>query len=223
MVRRLGYALNTLGVERRAEADRMNAEISLSAVATVLERVVVTAAPVDSGEGAGSGTGRTLTLERLNRLPLDDGGDLTAIAALTPGVVSTAATDTTAAAFSVAGQRPTQNHITLDGLTFAAGAMPRDAVRSTRVVTSTYDVAKGQFGGGEVASSTRSGTNAFQSSPPYDGQPDELQIGAAPNAAFSREYSLNRVSGSAGGSLVKDRLFAFGAATIEERISMRSA
>lgn len=163
MVRRLGYALNTLGVERRAEADRINAEISLSAVATVLERVVVTAAPVDSGGGAGSGTGRTLTLERLNRLPLDDGGDLTAIAALTPRVVSTAAT---AAAFSVAGQRPTQNHITLDGLTFAAGAMPRDAVRSTRVVTSTYDVAKGQFSGGEVASSTRSGTNAFQSSPP---------------------------------------------------------
>jgi len=218
-VRRLGYAVNTVAVERRAEADRINADIGLSAVPAVLERVVITAEPVDSARGTGSGTGRTLTLERVSRLPLDDAGDLAAIAALTPGVVGTAATDTTTAAFSVAGQRPTQNHITLDGLTFAAGTVPRDAVRSTRVVTSTYDVAKGQFSGGEVASSTRSGTNAVQTSLTYDGQPDALQIGAAPNAAFSREYSLNRLSGSAGGALEKDRLFAFGAAEVSRRVN----
>ena len=217
--RRLGYGVTTVAVERRAEADRINAEISLSAVPTVLERVVITAAPVDSAEGAGSGTGRTLSLERVSRLPLDDAGELAAIAALTPGVVSTAATDTTSAAFSVAGQRPTQNHITLDGLTFAAGTVPRDAVRSTRVVTSTYDVAKGQFSGGEVASSTRSGTNAFQTSLTYDGQPGALQIGAAPNAAFSREYSMNRASGSAGGALKKDQLFAFGAVEASRRVN----
>ncbi len=208
--RRFGFAVATLAVERRAEADRITADFALAFVPTVLDSVVVVGGTGDSA-GAGSGTGRTLTLERVSRLPLDDAGDLAAIAALTPGVVSTVATDTTTASFSVAGQRPTQNHISLDGLTFAAGTVPRDAVRSTRVITSTYDVAKGQFSGGEVASSTRSGTNTFQSSLTYDGQANALQIGAAPSAPFSREYSLNRVSASMGGALDKDKLFVFGA------------
>jgi hypothetical protein len=215
-VRRLGYVSATIAVERRAEADRINADVALSAVATVLDSVVVVA----TGDSAsGSGTGRTLSSERVAHFPLDDAGDLAAIASLTPGVVSTAATDTTTASFSVAGQRPTQNHISLDGLTFAAGTVPRDAVRSTRVVTSTYDVAKGQFSGGEVASSTRPGTNALQSSLTYDDQADALQVGAAPSAAFSREYSLERLSGSIGGAPVKDRLFAFGAVEASRKVN----
>ncbi|MDB4909584.1 MAG: hypothetical protein JWO39_407 [Gemmatimonadetes bacterium] len=218
-VRRLGYEVKTLTVERRAEADRINADLALSAVPALLERVVITAASTDSESATGSGTGRTLSLERVSRLPLDDAGDLGAIAALTPGVVSTAGTDTTTASFSVAGQRPTQNHVTLDGLTFAAGTVPRDAVRSTRVVTSTYDVSKGQFSGGEVASTTRSGTNAFQSSLTYDEQPNVLQVGAAPGSAFSREYTLNRLSGSMGGALRKDRLFVFGAVEASRKVN----
>jgi hypothetical protein len=92
-------------------------------------------------------------------------------------------------------------------------------VRSTRVVTSTYDVAKGQFSGGEIASSTRSGTDVLQSSLTYDEQPNLLQIGAAPNAAFSRKYSLDRLSGSIGGPLIKDRLFAFGAVEASRKVN----
>ena len=97
--------------------------------------------------------------------------------------------------------------------------MPRDAIRETRVVTSTYDVAKGQFSGGEVASSTKSGTNALQTSLTYDSQSSALQIGAAPSAAFSRQYSLNRVSGSVGGPFVKNRLFGFGAVEASRKVN----
>lgn len=35
-------------------------------------------------------------------------------------------------------------------------------MRQTRVITSTYDVARRQFSGGEIASTTRSGTNMLQ-------------------------------------------------------------
>jgi hypothetical protein len=216
-VRRLGYGAATLTVARRPEADRITADLALSTTATLLDRVVVSA-PGDSAAG-GSGTGRTVTQERVNRLPLDNAGDLAAIAALTPGVVATAGTDTTTASFSVAGQRTTQNHVSLDGLTFAAGTVPRDAIRETRVVTSTYDVAKGQFSGGEVASATRSGTNTRQTSLTYDLQSSALQAGAAPSAPFSREYSLNRMSGSMGGALVKDRLFAFAAVEASRKVN----
>ena len=91
-----------------------------------------------------------------------DASDLNTLATLAPGVVGFAGSDTTDAAFSVAGQRTTANNVTLDGLSFGSGSVPQDAIRNTRVVTSTYDVARGQFSGGLVASTTRSGTNVPQ-------------------------------------------------------------
>ncbi len=216
-VRRLGYREKSITVVRGAESDRISADVALSIGPLLLDSVIIR--PADSSRVPGSGTGRTVTQDKVSRLPVDNAGDLAAIAALTPGVVIKPGTDTTSAAFSVAGQRPTQNHITLDGLTYAAGKVPRDAVRSTRVVTSTYDVAKGQFSGGEIASSTKSGTNTRQGSLTYDLQSSALQAGAAPSAAFSREYSLNRVNGSMGGPLIKDRLFAFGAVESSRKVN----
>lgn len=217
-VRRLGYNQVVLSLQRRAEADRISADVRLTSTATVLTDVTVTAARRDSAI-AGGGTGRTLLQDRITELPLDAAGDLAAIAALTPGVVATPGTDTSAAAFSVGGQRTTQNHVSLDGLTFAAGQVPRDAIRETKVVTSTYDVSKGQFSGGEVASTTRSGTNSLQGSLTYDLQPQTLQAQAAPSPAFSRIYQLHRVSASLGGPLIKNRLFAFGAIEGSERVN----
>src|SRR3984885_13137379 len=91
-----------------------------------------------------------------------DGSDPNALAALTPGVVGISATDTSGSAFSVAGQRPTLNSVTVDGTTFNGSTVPQEALRSTRVITNTYDVSRGQFTGGQVASTTRGGTNNVQ-------------------------------------------------------------
>ncbi len=214
-VRRLGYELATVNVARRTDSDRINVDVTLSTAAALLSKVTIT--PTAADAAAAGGTGRTVTQERLQRLPLDNAGDLAAIAALTPGVVTVGATDTTTATFSVAGQRTTQNHITLDGLTLKSGTVPRDAIRSTTVVTSTYDVAKGQFSGGEIASSTKSGTNTKTSSLTIDLQPSAMQAGAAPSTAFSRQYSLERLSASMGGPLIKNKLFAFGAVEASEK------
>src|SRR2546426_8085307 len=82
----------------------------------------------------------------MSRLPIA-ASDLSVLATLAPGVVGIAETDSTRPAFSVAGQRPTANRITLDGLSFGGVMVPQDAIRSTRVVTNTYDVARGQFSG----------------------------------------------------------------------------
>src|SRR5439155_840102 len=73
-------------------------------------------------------TERDLSPQLLARLPID-ASDLTLIATLAPGVVGIAGTDSTDAAFSVAGQRTTANDITLDGLSFGSGAVPQDAVQ----------------------------------------------------------------------------------------------
>lgn len=217
-VRRLGFAPVMMSLERRAEADRITVNVSLAPVAAALQTVTVTAHQrPDNSVATLSTTGRGLGQGLVDELPIVNPGDLATIASFAPGVVGIDATDTTAAAFSVGGQRPTQNHVTLDGLTFAAASVPRDAIRTTRVVTSTYDVSRGQFSGGEVESITRSGTNTSEATLTYDGQDRALEVGAAPTAAFSREYSLNRLSASAGGALVRDRVFAFGSIEASRR------
>jgi hypothetical protein len=217
-VRRLGFAPAVVALERRAEADRIAANVSLTPVAATLQQVTVTGRQAGGDSlGLAAGTGRSLSQTLVERLPLIDPGDLAAIASLAPGVVAIAATDTTAAAFSVGGQRPTQNHVTLDGLTFRPASVPRDAIRATKVATSTYDVSKGQFSGGEIESSTRSGTNTTEAALTFDGQDEALQAGAAPTASFSREYSLDRLSGSVAGPIARDRLFAIASFEVSRR------
>src|SRR3989454_2465002 len=81
-------------------------------------------------ERAGPGAvGRSLSADQLARLPVD-ALDLKTVATLVPGVLALAATDSTETDFSVAGQRPTANAITLDGLSLGGGSVPQDAIRS---------------------------------------------------------------------------------------------
>src|SRR5881227_1615939 len=146
----IGFAPATFTLARQADEDRLVADVRMDPVAAQLGPVVVRgAAPTGQGDRPGPGSvERTLTGEQLARLPIDP-TDLAALAALTPGVVAISGSDSTAAAFSVAGQRPDQNQVTLDGLSFLGGTnVPTEAVRQTRVITNTYDVARGQFTGG---------------------------------------------------------------------------
>src|SRR5688572_21344237 len=142
-VRYIGMQPATVALAREADEDRFVTDVRMSAVATQLGPVVVreravTTPPRGERPEAGS-TERVLTGEQLARLPVDP-SDPNALAQLVPGVVGLSPTDTTPGGFSVAGQRPDQNQITLDGLTFGDGGVPQEAIRTTRVITSTYDV-----------------------------------------------------------------------------------
>src|SRR2546428_6727414 len=89
--------------------------------------------------------------------------------------------------------------------------VPQDAIRSTRVVTNTYDVARGQFSGGLVASTTRSGTNVPQGAFTYSGRDRALAWGGVTASPFSQGYTQNQIGGGMGGPIVRDQLFAFAA------------
>src|SRR5207247_10100461 len=104
------------------------------------------------------GSDRNYNPAQLWRLPIDV-SDVNTVATLQPGVLGIRGSDSTATAFSVAGQRPTANNITMDGVSFGSGSVPQDAVRSLRVITNSYDVARRQFSGGLAASTTRARTN----------------------------------------------------------------
>ncbi|HEU4641826.1 MAG TPA: carboxypeptidase regulatory-like domain-containing protein [Gemmatimonadaceae bacterium] len=212
-VRYLGMSPATFVVARQADEDRLVRDVRMSPTAFTLEAVTVRArrrrAPQDERPTPGS-TGRAIGGDQAARLPVD-ASDMNDLAALAPGVVPIAGSDSTAAGFSVAGLPPTANNITVDGLSFGATSIPQDAVRATRVVTNTYDVARGQFMGAQVATTTRGGTNVPAGSFNYSLRDRGLAFGVDPNSPFAAGYTQNQLGGGFGGPIVHDKLFGFAA------------
>ncbi|HEY0021539.1 MAG TPA: carboxypeptidase-like regulatory domain-containing protein [Longimicrobium sp.] len=129
-------------------------------------------------------------------------GDLAALAGLERGVLALGE----GGGVSIAGQPASQTSVTLDGASFGATMLPPEALRSTAVVTSTYDPSRGQFSGGQVAATTLNGTNVF-------GGVARLRLGhPALQAPGHPQSRLAQASGGAGGALVRDRLFWYAAA-----------
>ncbi|HSJ63448.1 MAG TPA: carboxypeptidase regulatory-like domain-containing protein, partial [Gemmatimonadaceae bacterium] len=223
VVRFLGMAPQERTIARVADEDRLMANFTLSAAPAQLEAVTVQATRMprpgaDERPTPGS-TGRTLTGDQLQRLPVDP-SDPNAIALLAPGVVGLDATDTTAAGFSIAGQRPDQNLVTLDGLTFEAGTVPAEAVRNTRVVTNTYDVARGQFTGGMIQTTTRGGTNDVAGSFSYSLRDPSLQWSdEQAEGTFSQGYTQHQLSGGLGGPIAPNRAFWFASGQVRRRLN----
>lgn len=220
----LGYAPYEVAVQRQADEDRLIVNIRLSRTAQVLSAVNVRATnnrDVADRPTAGS-IERSFNAAQLDRLPVDK-GDLAEVATLVPGVIGTAATDSTVAAFSVAGQPTNQNQITLDGLSFGSGSVPAEAVRATRVITSTYDVGRGQFTGGQVASTTRGGTNNVQGVVSYGLRDPDLEFVDSSSASFGQKYQQNSINLGAGGPIVPDVAFVFGALSVSRRTNPLSS
>lgn len=221
----LGYAPYTANVQRQADEDRLEVVVRLTRNPQVLQAVTVRATNNRDNQQdrpAPGSTERNLAPAQLDRLPIDK-GDLASVATLAPGVIGTVATDSTVASFSVAGQPTSQNQITLDGLTFGSGQVPQEAVRSTRVITSTYDVSRGQFTGGQVASTTRGGTNNMQGIFSYALRDPSLEFVDESSATFGQKYQQNSFSFGLGGPIVPDEVFVFGAASISRRTNPLSS
>jgi hypothetical protein len=211
LVRYIGMAPLRITVARQADEDRLVVNVRMTSAATQLQEITVRGRPRPrEGDQPGPGaTERNLNPEFVDRLPID-ASDPSVLATLAPGVVAIGATDSTSAAFSVAGLRPDANNITLDGLSAGSASVPQDALRNTRVVTSSYDVARGEFSGGLVASTTRSGTNVSQGSFTYTLRDRSFAWGGATSSAFGQGFTQNQLGGGMGGPIVRNRLFVFG-------------
>lgn len=220
VVRAIGFAPATQMVVRQSDEDRLEVTFRLARSTQTLRQMTITSnrGPLQSNADRPTpGTEeRVLTGDQLFRLPVD-ASDPTALAGLTAGVVTLGGTDSSASAFSVAGQRVDQNQITLDGLSFGSGSVPQEAVRSSRVITSTYDVARGQFTGGQVSSTTRSGTNQLQGSIGYDLRTPEMQFYDEEAVQFGQPYTQNQYSFGLGGPLKQNRVFWFASAQFRAR------
>lgn len=211
-VRAIGMTPRIEVIQRHADEDRLVWNPRLAEGVVALDPITVRGgAPqmVRAPEGPTPGsTERALNGDQLARLPVDQ-TDLAALAGLVPGVLTIGATDSSATAFSVGGLGPDANALTLDGLLFGAASVPQEGLRQTRVVTSTYDVSRGQFSGGLISSTTRSGSNVVQGSSQYQLREDDLAV-SEEDSPFAQGFTQHVISGGLGGPLVRDRVFLFG-------------
>jgi hypothetical protein len=217
--RYLGRQPQQTTLQRYADEDRFTWSPQLPPVAITLAPVTVHPPPraVRAPDVPTPGsTERAFSPELVGRLPLED-NDLNLLATLVPGVVGLAATDSTAAAFSVAGLRSDANAVTLDGLNISTSSLPQEGLRATRIVTSTYDVSRGAFSGGLVAATTRGGANIVQGASSYALRDQSLAVADDESSPFTSGYTQNQLSGGIGGPLARDRLFIFASGQVRLR------
>ena len=88
-VARLGQAPRTLSIARVADEDVLTANVQLGTQAVQLQGVTARAQRPAPGRGESGQTGRAVSSELAQRLPLENQTDPAAIATLTPGVVAT--------------------------------------------------------------------------------------------------------------------------------------
>src|SRR5256886_13582135 len=184
----------------------------MGASAVALEAVTVSAQRGSRlVERVGPGAvGRSLSADQVARLPVD-ALDLRTVATLVPGVLALAATDSTEADFSVAGQRPTANAITLDGLSLGGGARAPEAIPPTPGVTSSTHAAPGPVSRGLAPPATPTGQHHPPGSFTYTLRDRSLAWGEATASPFGQGYTQNQLSGGMGGPIVRNQLFVFGA------------
>ena len=214
--RRIGYAPVEVENVRVSVGGAATADISLRSAAAQLAAVRVTERPqtVDVRQG---GVQSNVSTEEIANLPTL-GRDFTDFINLS-GLVSPQEQITTGGQFSIAGQRPSQTNLQIDGVDAnnaffgenrGSSRVPfnfsLESVREFQVVTNGYDVEYGNYSGGVVNIITKGGTNTRRGSLYGNYRGEQLTRkdfqGNAP-----RDFQVQQYSATAEGPFVKDKLF----------------
>ncbi|MBV9769841.1 MAG: TonB-dependent receptor, partial [Bryobacterales bacterium] len=160
-------------------------------------------------------------LQVIQDLPID-GRRFQDFATLAPAVQADAATLNQ---LSFLGQRPVYANIMIDGADYNeaflggirgsdrssfAFTIPQSAVQEFETVTSGYSAEYGRSTGGVLNAITRSGNNATHGEAFYLIRDSDLSLGNP--FGFAALESQQQFGGSAGGAIIKNRLFWFAAA-----------
>lgn len=200
----LGYAPATLPLQRQPEEERLEITVHMTRTPQQLARVVVRGRSTQRAQAppsAGAGSSQAmLPAVLLERLPIAAGA-VAAMAVTAPGVVVTPGSDTAAGSFTVAAQPATQNSVKVDGASFLFGSLPQEGVRAARVATSAYDVSRGQFTGGEVAMTTKSGSTLHEGTVAYTRRDPRVGSSGAIAAQVVTDAGPNPDAGAIGPKL----------------------
>jgi len=152
-------------------------------------------------------------------IAVGDQGNLAAMAASVPGVTFVADAGGGIPGFSVLGLSADQNRVTLNGMSFGGGDIPRDAFVATRVASTSYDVSRGGFSGGQLSISANAGGNFSQRLAHVTFDSRSLQATDAVGRELGAPYNNTQLSGAASGPIVLDKVFYNVAAQMGRRSS----
>ena len=163
-LRAIGYEPRALHVARQGEGSAIvAADVRLVVAAVTLQVVSVRATRPPPRRDASIPSVGGIERDVLRAAPFTlEPANLRVLALQALGVrpVLDEQGDTTG--FSALGASPEQNTVLVDGSTFDGNTLPRDAIASARLVTTSFDPARGQFAGGQLVATTRSGTDVFE-------------------------------------------------------------
>ncbi len=209
----IGHTPYIANVTRQSDDDRIDFDVTLGEQAIKLQDVVATGdrrPNLDQLNQPGvAASEHNISGEQAMHLPID-ASDLSMLAALAPGVIFTAGTDSTNSTFSVAGQSAASNSYVVDGVTTTSTSIPQDDVRNTRVITNTYDVSRGGFAGGQVSVQTKGGSNRVSGSLSSRLQDRNLAWGADQSSVFNAGQTQQQIGAGFGGPLQRNKTFLFG-------------
>jgi hypothetical protein len=190
--------------------------------------------PININDGS---SGTVARRDAVGDLPVNGRGILSLVE-LSPGVVTTPAAQGEAGQFSVNGLRPNTNYFTVDGVSantgitgaglpaqFAGAALPAmtafgstdnlamaDALDEVRLLTSSFAPESGRVPGGQVALTTRSGSDHYHGSASYALRNEALDANDAlanANRLPRAASRLNQWSADLNGALLPNRTFFF--------------
>ena len=208
-----------------AIAQRLTVNIQLKPGAATETVEVTTAPPLLQTEEAS--VGQVITQESVNSLPLN-GRNFTFLAQLGAGT-QTPQADTrgnaASGAFSANGLRPAQNNYLLDGIDNNSNAVdflngtnfvilpPVDAIQEFKVQTADFSAELGRSAGAVLNATIKSGTNSLHGALWEFFRNDKLDAADwfEDNQGLAKaELRLNQFGVSAGGPIIKNKVFFFG-------------
>jgi hypothetical protein len=202
-----GYAYKQFEVKRLADEQVLIADTRLSPVQ--LDSLVVVA-PVQQRPSRFQSTPDVSGTERPivdSSLPLDQQGNIAAMAASLPGVLLLPGLDGEPDAFSVLGLSGDQNSVTLNGLQTGADGLPRDASVTSSLTTSPYDPSRGGFSGGNFNIQSRSGSNFMTRGMSFVMTSPQMQWTDRAAQALGNDYTNLSVGGISSGPIKMNKAF----------------
>lgn len=204
-------------IQRSGNETSFAVDADLVSIAAELARITVTARPPRPQRGLPAGpepAAAEAVVEGVNALlePAAQ-GDIAALANALPGTVLTDAGP------SALGVDPGQNGVTVNGLAFMGAALPREASTRSRVATSTYDVARGGFGGLQTSVDINGGGLYSTRRAHITLDSPALQYTDRVSAQLGQRFTGGQISAGADGELSPDRLYYSVAAQVGRRVS----
>ena len=182
-------------------------------------------------ETTDTATGDTITAAKMATIPLN-GRSVTDLLALQPGIVPASSRQPSAVVMSgctstspsgdlnpgnlsISGQRETSNGFILNGsnveedFNMGTALVPNlDSIEDFRVLTGNFDAQYGNYSGGQVVVSTKSGTNDLHGSGFEFLRNTNLDARNYFSAGRAR-YDQNQFGGTLGGAIKRDKAFFF--------------